>query len=96
MLKPKTFYDKRVDIWCLGVLAYEFVVGKPPFETISVEETKRRIANLNYIFPSHLSPLCCNFIKECLQTEPNKRASIEQLQKHPWLLKRLDYNKEEL
>lgn len=26
-------HDNSVDIWSLGVLAYEFLVGDPPFET---------------------------------------------------------------
>lgn len=26
-------YTRHVDIWCIGILTYEFVVGKPPFES---------------------------------------------------------------
>jgi len=29
------FHDEKVDLWSLGVLCYEFLVGKPPFETES-------------------------------------------------------------
>ena len=25
-------YDEKVDVWAAGILAYECVVGKPPFE----------------------------------------------------------------
>lgn len=25
-------YDEKVDVWATGILAYECVVGKPPFE----------------------------------------------------------------
>jgi serine/threonine protein kinase len=30
-----SFHDEKVDLWSLGVLCYEFLVGKPPFETES-------------------------------------------------------------
>lgn len=33
-LKANTIrpYDERVDVWAAGILAYECIVGKPPFE----------------------------------------------------------------
>jgi serine/threonine protein kinase len=44
-------YDMSVDLWCLGVLAYELLVGKAPFYHISRKETMKKILNV------HLSPL---------------------------------------
>ncbi|KAJ4927441.1 hypothetical protein JOQ06_015169, partial [Pogonophryne albipinna] len=43
MIEGKT-HDEKVDLWSLGVLCYEFLVGKPPFETKSHEETYRKIS----------------------------------------------------
>ena len=31
-------HDEKVDLWSLGVLTYEFLVGKPPFEVREVPE----------------------------------------------------------
>jgi serine/threonine protein kinase len=51
-------YDKRVDIWCLGILTYEFVTGRPPFEHESSEETKKKIAKGEFYFSKSMSPEC--------------------------------------
>ena len=40
-------YDISVDLWCLGVLAYELMVGKAPFYHISRKETMKKIMNVN-------------------------------------------------
>ena len=42
----KNSYDSSVDIWSIGVLTYEFLVGSPPFEANSHEETYDKIRNL--------------------------------------------------
>ena len=42
----KQSHDHRVDIWSLGVLCYEFLTGKPPFETSSYNATYDKIKNV--------------------------------------------------
>jgi len=36
-------YDKNVDIWSLGILMYELLTGKPPFENTSTVEIFAKI-----------------------------------------------------
>ncbi|KAG5419864.1 IPL1 [Candida metapsilosis] len=47
-------HDKTVDIWALGVLIYEFLVGKPPFEEIDKNATYKRIVKVDLRFPKYL------------------------------------------
>lgn len=56
-------YDSRVDIWSLGVLTYEFLVGEAPFEDTPAMTT-RKIARGDMKIPSFVSPLATDFIKK--------------------------------
>jgi aurora kinase, other len=62
-------HDTAVDIWGLGVLTYEFLVGQPPFEAAGTKETYARICNVDITFPEHpeISDLAKDFIaKVCI------------------------------
>lgn len=48
-------YDDSVDRWCLGILCYEFLVGRPPFESARQETTYEKIRALDIVYPSHVS-----------------------------------------
>ena len=48
-------HDEKVDLWSLGVLCYEFLVGKPPFEADGHRETYKRISKVDLKFPSTVS-----------------------------------------
>lgn len=47
-------HDSSTDIWSLGVLAYEFIVGVPPFEAEGHSATYRRISRVDIRWPSSL------------------------------------------
>ena len=65
--KQRQDYDKTIDIWGLGILTYEFCVGRPPFESESKKETYDRIDKLDFTFPSGLSEELQDFVCECLK-----------------------------
>jgi aurora kinase len=57
-------HSDKVDLWALGVLAYEFLCGVPPFEELSGQkETYRRIARVEFTIPPHVSAEAADLIK---------------------------------
>lgn len=65
MLKPGSqdnYYSEKVDLWSLGVLTYEFLVGEAPFEDTPVM-TQRRIARADMSVPSFVSAEAKDLIK---------------------------------
>ncbi|WYZ40530.1 hypothetical protein EsH8_IV_000871 [Colletotrichum jinshuiense] len=89
MIKPGSsdnYYNEKVDLWSLGVLTYEFLVGEAPFEDTPVM-TQRRIARADMSVPSFVSPEAKDLIKKLLVLDPEKRIPLEQVQTHPWIVK---------
>ena len=80
-------HDKRVDIWSLGILCYEFLCGCPPFEAEGHSQTYERIKKIDLKFPKHLSPEVQDMISRVLVYDPTKRINLEQIENHPWIQK---------
>ncbi|CAN6674223.1 spindle assembly checkpoint kinase [Trichomonascus vanleenenianus] len=80
-------HDYKVDIWSLGVLTYEFLVGNPPFEESGHAATYKRISKVDLKIPSFVSPEAGDLIKRLLQHDPEKRYALDQIDKHPWIVK---------
>ena len=55
-------YSEKVDLWSLGVLMYEFIVGEAPFEDTPVM-TQRRITKGDMAVPSFVSAEAKDLIK---------------------------------
>jgi len=78
-------HSERVDHWALGILTYEFLVSKPPFEAESNQETYRNIVNIRLVFPAHVSLNAQHLIKSLLRKDPEQRMPLDQVLKHPWI-----------
>jgi serine/threonine protein kinase len=57
-------HDEKVDLWSLGVLCYELLVGKPPFETPTHDGTYHRICRVEYKCPPYVSPDAADLISK--------------------------------
>eukprot|EP01025_Chloroclados_australasicus_P056133 TRINITY_DN68_c0_g1_i1.p1 TRINITY_DN68_c0_g1~~TRINITY_DN68_c0_g1_i1.p1 ORF type:complete len:610 (-),score=23.29 TRINITY_DN68_c0_g1_i1:514-2343(-) len=78
-------YSSKVDVWALGILVYELLVGRPPFAGNSDAVTLTNIRVKEVHVPDHITPLARDFILLCLNKNPQSRPSIDSLYNHPWL-----------
>ena len=77
--KPNGGYNEKVDIWSLGTLCYQMVVGHSPFNGVSMKDLFQRVKKGEYILPNTLSEEIVLFINGMLQQKQEKRATADQL-----------------
>ncbi|KAM0747553.1 kinase-like protein [Meredithblackwellia eburnea MCA 4105] len=81
-------HSDKVDLWALGVLTYEFLVGVPPFEELTgAKATYRRISKVDLKVPEFVSPEAKDLIVRLLRHNPEDRLPLDQVAVHPWIIK---------
>ena len=80
-------YDQKADIWSLGTICYEMIIGEYAFDAEDMNELVEKIEKGTYTVPTSLSSEIVSFINGMLQYDPQKRLSIYELIKHPFLTK---------
>ncbi|CAD8116494.1 unnamed protein product [Paramecium sonneborni] len=89
-MSPQAFknrYSEKSDIWALGVSLFELLFGQVPWQAGSERELAQKMATVPVYFPGHLSDECRDFIQRCLIVDDNRRATVEELERHQWLQK---------
>ncbi|KAG2206061.1 hypothetical protein INT46_008247 [Mucor plumbeus] len=90
-------HDENVDLWSLGILIYELIVGSPPFEEKEAEDddvsnaiTYERIKNVDLKFPNHVSKDAADLISKLLKYSSADRLSLREIMYHPFIVKKLN------
>ena len=82
-------YNREVDMWCVGVVAYMIMVAQFPFEARNQEDLLDNISQARYNTLSDnwraVPDLARDFIRKLLVVDPEKRMTAEQACNHPWL-----------
>lgn len=71
-------FNKKSDIWSLGIILHELVYGIHPFDLNAMDMQKGKRVKVGKCYP-----LAEDFIKKALQFDIKKRISWEEVFKHP-------------
>ena len=86
----KKGYDTRVDIWAIGILIFELMVGRPPFKADAQHSMEDNIVNLRINWPNTMNLLAKNLITKILKKEPDQRPSLKEILEHQFILSYVD------
>ncbi|CAL2028110.1 unnamed protein product [Caenorhabditis brenneri] len=78
-------HSDAVDLWAIGVLCYEFLVGNPPFEHENQGDTYSAIKEAKFDYPDYVKKGARDLIGKLLVIDPKKRISLEQVKTHYWV-----------
>ena len=82
-------YDEKADVWSLGTICYEMLIGQAVFNADTMNELVKKVENGSYSVPTSVSKEVVSFLNGMLQYDGNNRLSAEELAKSPFLTKRV-------
>jgi len=87
IVSRKQYDGPPVDVWSLGVVLFACLAGHLPFHSSSgnKQELCQKIIEGKFSMPAYLSPAAKDLLTRMLQVDPDKRATFEQVQAHPWV-----------
>jgi serine/threonine protein kinase len=86
MVAGRKYKGFMIDIWSTGIILYAMICGYLPFEDPDNEKLFLKILECNLTFPSYVTPQVKDIIKKILNTDPEKRMTINEIKKHSFYL----------
>lgn len=75
----------KLDMWNLGVLLFELLVGEAPFRSKSQTELFKKIKDCKIGFPKNFSLNAKDLVRKLLKTTAEDRICVEEVLEHRWM-----------
>ncbi|KAL5252573.1 hypothetical protein ACHWQZ_G015377 [Mnemiopsis leidyi] len=85
VIKGGPYNGKQADVWSSGIILYALLVGSLPFDHQDMSKLLERVRTGKYSMPSWMPAEARSLIQQMLQVAPEKRISIQNVFKHPFL-----------
>ena len=80
-------YNESADIWSIGTICYEMLMGYLPFDADDLTNLYEKIEDGSYKIPTNMSYEIVSFLNGMLQYNSQKRLTASQLIRHDFLTK---------
>ncbi|KAF0700454.1 Aste57867_9038 [Aphanomyces stellatus] len=82
-------YSRAIDWWALGVMVFEMIDGRTPFNAKSNQLIKEKILTFEVPFSDRFSKDAKAFVQGLLQKKPENRLGcgvdgVDAIKRHPW------------
>ena len=77
-------YSYPIDMWALGILTYEMILGSTPFYDDNRSKMFTNIVSAEPYFPNDLDRRITDFIQRLLTKDPKTRPTFDELKSHPF------------
>jgi len=79
-------YDQKADIWSLGAICYEMLIGRAAFDAEDMDDLVNKVESGKYKVPTNLSKEVVSFLNGMLQYNAKTRLDINQLSQHKFII----------
>ncbi|KAG7274458.1 hypothetical protein CRUP_001423 [Coryphaenoides rupestris] len=86
VIRGEKYDGRRADVWSCGVILFALLVGALPFDHDNLRQLLEKVKSGVFHVPHFIPPDCQALLKGMIEVDPDKRLTLEVIQKHAWYL----------
>ncbi|KAJ3608428.1 hypothetical protein NHX12_025475 [Muraenolepis orangiensis] len=86
VIRGEKYDGRRADVWSCGVILFALLVGALPFDHDNLRQLLEKVKSGVFHVPHFIPPDCQSLLKGMIEVDPDKRLTLEVIQKHTWYL----------